>query len=133
VGPSKIQCPIMSLRRDTSLRLRNFSRKLRADMTDAERHLWWRIRKHRVGGFRFRRQHPVAGYIVDFYCASARLAVEVDGGQHLDPEGLRRDEVRNRMLAGLGIRVLRFPSDVVLRDTDVVLESIYNALTASER
>src|SRR4051812_3671931 len=99
----------MSRRRDSSPRLRGFARQLRADMTDAERRLWSQLRKHRLEGFRFRRQHPVAGYIVDFYCASARLAVELDGGQHLDPAGKRRDELRDEALGQLGIRVMRFP------------------------
>lgn len=78
----------MSKRRDPSPRLKTFARRMRAESTDAERKLWHILRDRKLGGFKFRRQHPVAGYIVDFFCLEAGVVVEADGGQHYNPAGL---------------------------------------------
>jgi ATP-dependent helicase HrpA/adenine-specific DNA-methyltransferase len=71
---------------------------------------------------------PIAGFIVDLYCLEQQLVVESDGGQHLDPNAIRYDSERTEKLRDLGIRVLRFADDVVLRDTDVVMSEIYSVL-----
>jgi very-short-patch-repair endonuclease/gamma-glutamylcyclotransferase (GGCT)/AIG2-like uncharacterized protein YtfP len=97
---------------------------MRTDATDAERKLWQRIRQKQLNGHRFRRQVPIGGYIVDFYCVAARLAIELDGGQHLDPENLMRDQHRDEILKSLGVRTLRFSDIDVLRDIDAVLIEI---------
>ena len=81
---------------------------MRAQPTDAERALWRELRATRLG-VRFRRQHVVVGYIADFYCASAKLVVEVDGGVH---EATRaRDDERTRALEALGVYVVRFTNE----------------------
>ena len=101
-------------------------RHLRDLSTQAELRLWQRLRGHRLEGMKFRRQHPVGPYFVDFYCAEARLVVEVDGSQHLDDA--RYDERRTCALEARGLRVLRFWNDDVLARTDEVLEAIAAAL-----
>ena len=102
------------------------ARALRREMTLPEVVLWRALRRGAVGRLRFRRQHPVGPYVLDFYCAAARLAVEVDGAVHDVPEQATHDERRMAWLAERGIRVLRVPAQEVLRDEslDGVLETI---------
>lgn len=107
------------------------ARELRQRMTDAEQRLWYHLRARRLGGFKFRRQHAVGPYVVDFVCKEAKLIVEADGGQHA-ADGAR-DARRTRYLENRGYRVLRFWNDEVLRDTRAVLEGIEQALTPSQR
>jgi very-short-patch-repair endonuclease len=105
---------------------RRFARELRADLTDAERRLWYRLRSRRMIGAKFRRQHPIGPYIVDFVCLESRLIIEVDGGQH--QERAEYDHWRDRMLRSLGFLVLRFWDNDVLLRTEDVLERIYEAV-----
>ncbi len=121
----------MPPQRDRDRRLHQFARDLRRQPTDAERRLWLLLRKHRLAGFRFRRQYPVCGYIVDFICLSARLVIEADGGQHREPEALRYDEIRTAALSAAGFRVIRFSDRDILKETDVVANEIYRRLTES--
>ncbi len=109
--------------------LLEFARQLRKEQTDAERLMWSLLRDRRLAGFKFRRQHPVERYILDFYCHEARLAVELDGGQHNEPDARARDEQRASFLEARGIRVLRFWNNDVLNNTEGVLQAIYDALT----
>ena len=104
------------------------ARKLRAEMTDAERRLWYFLRKHGVAEHKFRRQHPIDPYIVDFYCAESRLVVEVDGGQHFEPLQRRYDATRSRYLEKRGLRVLRFTNIEALTQTEAVLDVILRAV-----
>jgi very-short-patch-repair endonuclease len=85
---------------------RDRSRRLRHDQTDAERKLWGRLRDRQLFGAKFRRQHPIGPFIVDFCCPERLLVVELDGGQHATQEDA--DRRRSDFLAGLGYRVLRF-------------------------
>ena len=101
------------------------ARKLRRDMTDAERALWRLLRDRRLEGWRFRRQEPIDHYIVDFVCFEARLVVEVDGGQHANSES---DELRDAHLQAQGFRVLRFWNNEVLSNADYVYRAIVAAL-----
>jgi very-short-patch-repair endonuclease len=103
---------------------------MRLGATDAERRIWSRLRQRRLGGWKFRRQHPVCGFIVDFYCADTRLAVELDGGGHAMPEKVAYDQQRDRVLTQNGVCVLRFWDDEALKETDAVLEIISKALQA---
>jgi very-short-patch-repair endonuclease len=103
-------------------------RRLRRDSTDAEAALWSHLRAHRFADFKFRRQHSCGPFIVDFFCARRRLAVELDGGQHYEPAAQAYDARRTRYLATRGIRVLRFGSDLVFRETEAVLAAIARAL-----
>lgn len=86
--------------------LRAFARELRHNQTDAENLLWMLFRDRRFAGKKFRRQHPVPPYVIDFYCHEAKLAVELDGGQHAD--NIEYDEVRTKFIAEQGIRVIRY-------------------------
>ncbi|MBI2799028.1 MAG: endonuclease domain-containing protein [Gammaproteobacteria bacterium] len=97
------------------------ARKLRSRMTDAERHLWQKLRTHQLGGVKFRRQTPLGRYIADFVCFDAKLIVEVDGGQHADSA---IDQVRDVWLQARGYRVLRFWNNEVLANVDAVLAKI---------
>jgi len=72
------------------------AKKLRADQTEAERRLWNLVRNKQLAGVRFRRQHPIGPYYADMFCASAMLAVELDGSQHADEEQAQRDEIRSK-------------------------------------
>jgi adenine-specific DNA-methyltransferase len=103
------------------------ARTMRREPTDAERLLWARLRNRQLGGLKFRRQHPFGGYILDFYCESVPLAVEVDGGQHFSAEGLASDAARSAYLANAGVVVLRFTDSEVLNDPPTVLDAIAHA------
>jgi cysteine desulfurase/selenocysteine lyase len=105
----------------------NFSRFLRSNMTEAETLLWSKIRHDQLG-FRFRRQHKVGGYIIDFYCADLKLAIEVDGGQHNESI---KDVYRTKALNERGIRVLRFWNSDVLNNIDGVVTQISLSLNPS--
>jgi len=102
------------------------ARQLRSALTDAERKLWLHLRRRRIDGHRFRRQAPFGPYIVDFACLSARLIVEVDGGQHTDQSA--SDARRTAWLESQGFRVMRFWNNEVLGDIDGVLGVIADAL-----
>ena len=96
--------------------------------TPAEALLWKRLRKRQVKDFRFRRQHPIVRFIVDFYCAESKLVVEVDGSVHDEHGHDEYDADRQQFLEALGLRVLRFTNDEVVGDTDVVVDVIADAL-----
>ena len=105
--------------------LKENSQKLRADQTDAERKLWQRINWDQLLGFRFNRQKPLLSYIVDFYCAKAKLIIELDGSQHYEPDYQEKDALRDAELNSLGFTVMRFSNDEVMREIEAVVEQIY--------
>jgi type I restriction enzyme R subunit len=105
------------------------ARDLRKNQTDAEALLWQLLRNRQIQDCKFRRQHPVEPYILDFYCHDKKLAIELDGGQHNTDDGKESDEKRTEYLNSKGIHVLRFWNNDVLQNTESVLEEIYNALT----
>jgi very-short-patch-repair endonuclease len=107
--------------------LRSTARALRGNQTDAEQKLWYELRAKRLSSLGFRRQHPIGPFVADFACLSARLLVEVDGGQHFEAAGLARDGRRDRFLADRGFRVLRFSNLDVLNNMSGVLETIVAA------
>jgi very-short-patch-repair endonuclease len=109
-------------------RLRKFASDLRKNMTDAETRLWWRLRKKQLSNCQFYRQRIICNYIVDFYCPAFKLVVEIDGGQHFEDEGIRKDKLRDSYLADLGLTVLRFSARDVMQNLEGVLESIYERL-----
>jgi very-short-patch-repair endonuclease len=104
------------------------ARSLRHAMTDAEQSLWHCLRRKQLGGFRFRRQHPVERFILDFYCCEVKLAIELDGGQHNEPDAKARDKERSELLSGHGIQVIRFWNNEVFANTEGVLQRIYDVL-----
>ncbi len=105
------------------------ARGLRKASTQAELRLWRLLRHRRLSGFKFRRQHPIPPFVLDFYCHEARLAIEVDGGQHNEPETQQQDTARTVFLARKGITVLRFWNHEVLQQEQAVLERVEEALT----
>ncbi|WP_246372720.1 endonuclease domain-containing protein [Marilutibacter spongiae] len=93
-------------------------------MTDAERGLWRLIRSGQLGGAKFRRQHPIPPYVVDFCCLDAKLVIELDGSQHTQ----QSDAARTRFLERQGYRVLRFWNNEVLCQPDSVIAAIFDAV-----
>jgi very-short-patch-repair endonuclease len=106
-------------------RTRDNAKRLRREMTDAARRLWKYLRAGRLEGFKFRRQHPVPLYVLDFCCVEAGLAIELDGSQHSET----RDASRSRYLESQGWRIVRFWDNDVLNKTDAVVEAIWNFLS----
>jgi very-short-patch-repair endonuclease len=105
------------------------ARELRRAQTDAEEKLWSRLRNRRLGGFKFRRQFPIATFTADFCCVENRLVVEVDGIQHQDTTDM--DENRTHCLKERGFRVIRFWNAEVLENMDSVCEHILQELGKS--
>ncbi|MGA9397904.1 MAG: DUF559 domain-containing protein [Anaerolineaceae bacterium] len=102
-----------------------YARELRAHATGAETYLWQLLRDRRLLGFKFRRQHPLGRFIVDFYCEQARLVIELDGSQHLDNKDY--DRKRTEWLEEQGMRVLRFwDNDMLSKPEEVLEEVVYN-------
>jgi very-short-patch-repair endonuclease len=123
-GSDMARKPISDFKRKTADRLR-------ANTTVAEQILWRHLRRLDVKGSHFRRQVVIGPYIADFACLAERLVVEVDGSQHGDDEGLRRDDVRTRWLQSEGYRVIRFWNNDVMSRTDAVLETIHDIITVT--
>ena len=98
------------------------ARKLRSNQTDVELKLWLQLRGRRLGGLKFRRQVPIAGFIADFLCEEVKLVVEVDGGQHA--EATTGDAERTGILRDAGFIVLRFWNNEVMANMDGVLQRI---------
>ena len=95
-------------------KLKNYARELRSNATKEENTLWYQyLRNYPV---RFRRQCPMGQYIVDFYCAKARLVIELDGSQHYETDGIVNDAVRTSYLESLGLKVLRFSNKQINRN-----------------
>ena len=110
---------------------RRFARKLRTEQTSLEDLLWRELRGRRLEKWKFRRQVPVEGYVVDFFCAAARLVVEADGPHHDTPEQRAVDMRRDAVLCRHGFLVLRFSGDLILSDLARVVEEIRRALRLS--
>ncbi|WP_233130910.1 endonuclease domain-containing protein [Sphingomonas jeddahensis] len=100
-------------------------------MTLPEVILWQALRRQSQE-LKFRKQHPAGDYILDFYCASARLAVEVDGGAHASPDRIARDRRRDAWLARWNVRVLRIPAQAILSDLPSVVEAILAAASPNQ-
>jgi very-short-patch-repair endonuclease len=105
------------------------ARQLHRNMTDSEQMIWARLRKKQFLGVQFYRQKPIGRYIVDFFAPKAKFVVEVDGSQHFVGDHAIRDKQRDTYLSNLGLLVLRFNNLQVLRETDAVVEVIWNTLS----
>jgi very-short-patch-repair endonuclease len=104
------------------------ARLLRKKATEPERILWRHLGNRNFAGYKFRRQHPFDNYILDFYCPSAKLAIELDGGGHNYRAGQTRDRTRSQFLARHGVIVLRFWNHQVRQELDSVVRAIWLAL-----
>jgi very-short-patch-repair endonuclease len=100
------------------------ARQMRAEPTPAEALVWKKLRKRQLGGLKFRRQHIIHAYIVDFYCPAARLVIEIDGAVHEKQE--EYDQERDKILQELGYQVIRFKNADVEKNLDLVVAGIYD-------
>lgn len=103
-----------------------FAKSMRHTATDAENLIWQLLRNNRFMNLKFRRQHVIKPYIVDFYCHEVGLVIELDGGQHGTDEAIEYDAERTKFLEALGLTVVRYWNHDVLGRTDVVLEDLWN-------
>ena len=105
-------------------KLKQLARKLRNDSTMAEIKLWKELQNRRVYGNKFNRQKPIGDYIVDFFCNKLKLVIELDGYSHSFEDTIRKDEIKEQFLKDMGIRVLRFDDDEVMKDMTNVMSEI---------
>jgi very-short-patch-repair endonuclease len=105
------------------------ARNLRKRQTPAEKLLWQALRGRQVQNLKFRRQHPIDIFIADFYCAQARLVIELDGGVHKDRA--EQDALRTKHLEALGYRVIRFPNQLIFSNITLVINQILLAAQES--
>jgi len=110
---------------DRYLLLKSFARENRKNATAAEDVLWECLRRNSLG-IKFLRQHIIGDYIVDFVSRTGGLIIEVDGGYHSEPRQQVDDELREKVLEGMGYHIIRFTNEEVLYDTDKVIEQIMN-------
>jgi very-short-patch-repair endonuclease len=108
--------------------LKDKARQLRKNLTDSETALWSHLRNKQILGIQFYRQKPIGEYIVNFFAPIAKLVVEVDGSQHMVGDHVQKDRIRSGYLASLGLKVLRFNSREVLKESDAVVEAIYRMI-----
>ena len=109
-------------------KLTDYARHLRRDQTDVEKLFWSKVRNRQLGGYKFKRQHVIGSYIVDFYCAEKKLIIELDGGQHNDV--VDYDKQRTAYLEGQGLTVMRFGNVEFLEDSDFKLDMILDWLNS---
>ncbi|MEN8781788.1 MAG: endonuclease domain-containing protein [Desulfobacterales bacterium] len=108
--------------------LKNRARHLRKNMTDSEHALWSRLRAKQMFGMQVYRQKPLGEYIVDFFIPKAKLVIEVDGSQHSANENAEKDRKRDDYMKAVGLQILRFKSNAVLKETDAVVDVIARAV-----
>ena len=106
--------------------IRSYAKQLRRELTKEERRLWYLLRSRRFADFKFRRQHPVGNYILDFACCKTHLAIELDGGQH--DENQEYDLQRSRWLNQKGWNVIRFWNNDLWNNEEAVLEKVLEIL-----
>ena len=109
--------------------LKENRKDLRSNSTPAEAELWKYLRAAQLGGRKFRRQHSIGNYILDFYCPSEKLAIELDGHVHFHAAAEQSDTERDQALQELGIKVLRFENKDVFSHLDAILQEISNCFS----
>jgi len=117
--------------RNATPKANQFAIELRADMPNAEVILWSCLRRRKLAGARFRRQHPLGPYIVDFACVAAQLIIELDGASHETDQAIAHDNRRTRFLEARGWRVVRYSNESIYRHLDDVLDHIAHLLQTS--
>jgi very-short-patch-repair endonuclease len=100
------------------------AKKLRENLTEAEEKLWLAVKNKQIEGYKFRRQHPIAIYIADFYCHALKLVIEIDGGYHLEEEQRLLDEKRTNDIEFQGLKVMRFTNEEILLKFPEVIDKI---------
>ena len=106
------------------------AQRLRGRMTEAESKLWNELKDNKLEGIKFRRQHPIHKFIVDFYCHKEKLIIEVDGKYHEREDQKQYDEERSDLLIFQGMKVLRFSNEEVIHNMDKVLERIKESINS---
>ena len=114
----------MKERMHNKKKLEPFRKRLRGNLTSAESFLWVQLQQRKLEGRKFRRQHSIRKYIVDFYCPEENIIIELDGQGHFNPEGLEKDIKRDEILTHLGFKVIRFENRLVFENLDYVLSEI---------
>ena len=104
------------------------ARLLRQNETPAEKILWTHLKDKQLDGYKFRRQHPIGRYILDFYCHKSKLGIEIDGAYHQDKLQQWVDKERTQFLEELGLRVIRFTNEEVMEQIEMVLVKIREAM-----
>lgn len=107
------------------------AKDLRANLTEAEEQLWKSLSGNKLEGYKFRRQHPLGLYIVDFYCHALKLAIEIDGEYHFTEEQKRMDYNRTKEIEFQGVKVIRFTNQEVVNDIAQVIEKIKTFIITS--
>ncbi|MGH7146866.1 MAG: endonuclease domain-containing protein [Nitrospiraceae bacterium] len=108
----------------------DLKRRLRSNMTGPETWLWSRLRARQLQGLKFRRQHGIGPYIVDFYCPEQSLVIEVDGDSHADADQIVKDQLRDKYFQSLGLRVIRYFNDDIVKNLAGVLEDLAEKLAS---
>ena len=108
----------------------DLKRRLRSNMTSPETRLWSRLRARQLQGLKFRRQHGIGPYIVDFYCPEQSLVIEVDGDSHADADQIVRDQLRDKYFQSLGLRVIRYFNNDIVKNLAGVLEDLAGKLAS---
>ena len=119
---------LAKLHQGTKAATQEYARELRSRTTEAGQKLWALLRDRKLKGKKFRRQHAIANYVVDFYCNECKLAVELDGNFHTEAEAKEYDKSRTALLNELGNTVLRFWNEDVIKDSSKVLQKISDHL-----
>lgn len=109
--------------------LKQQRKKLRNNSTSAEAILWNKLKQRQLNGRKFRRQHSIGNYIVDFYCPEEKLVIELDGETHFWQDGIEYDQKRTLYLINMDIQVIRFENKWIFEDIDYVLKEIKNHFT----
>ena len=111
--------------------LKPIRKSLRNYSTSAEAVLWTKIKNKQIEGLKFRRQHSIANYVVDFYCPQLNLAIELDGEFHASYQDIIRDKKRDSSLSDFGIKILRFENKIVFENPEEIINQIKNILNTS--
>ena len=111
----------------SSGKMTDICRTLREDMTESENILWDELKNRKLGGYKFRRQHPIDRFVADFYCSNARLIIEIDGPIHIGREKREYDELREEALKSRDLRIIRFAAKEVEEDIENVKRDILKA------
>jgi len=109
-------------------RFKHLRKEARSESTIYEKMLWQELRAKKFYGYKFRRQHQILRYYLDFYCHEAKLGIEIDGSIHDKSEQKEYDELRTEQLRVAGVKIIRFTNDAVQYDIESVLASIYKYL-----
>jgi very-short-patch-repair endonuclease len=118
------------MNKNNNSELTHIAQHLRKNMTKEERHLWYDFLKDLP--ITIQRQKVIGQYIVDFYCAAAKLVIEIDGSQHFEPEKIEADALREKFLIGLGLSVKRYANNEINHDFENVCDDIYHLIFSDE-